>query len=171
MCNFTREIKNSRRENIWVITCFWGASGLSDSLAPRASGCHSPMSRPACLLNTTTITNCFEGQRRSGLYPVFPTREQATFTDTTIPFFPHKSYNFKRSHNGTTTTVILLPIYSTLSWCRMEGGLEDCCKCVTPHAHAQCGDRYALQRISGSITRCKRSLRGRLDGFKNRARN
>ena len=28
----------------WV---FWGASGFSDSLAPRASGCHSPMSRPA----------------------------------------------------------------------------------------------------------------------------
>ena len=27
----------------WV---FWGASGFSDSLAPRASGCHSPMSRP-----------------------------------------------------------------------------------------------------------------------------
>ena len=25
---------------------FWGASGFSDSLAPRASGCHSPMSRP-----------------------------------------------------------------------------------------------------------------------------
>ena len=49
-----REIINSRRENIWVITCFWGASGFfggasgfSDSLAPRASGCHSPMSRPA----------------------------------------------------------------------------------------------------------------------------
>ena len=53
MCNFTREIINSRRENNlvhymflggqWV---FWGASGFSDSLAPRASGCHSPMSRP-----------------------------------------------------------------------------------------------------------------------------
>ena len=28
----------------WV---FWGASGFSDSLAPRASCCHSPMSRPA----------------------------------------------------------------------------------------------------------------------------
>ena len=28
MCNFTREIINSRRENIWVITCFWGASGF-----------------------------------------------------------------------------------------------------------------------------------------------
>ena len=28
----------------WV---FWGASGFSDSLAPRASGCHSPTSRPA----------------------------------------------------------------------------------------------------------------------------
>ena len=27
----------------WV---FWGASGFSDSLAPRASGCHGPMSRP-----------------------------------------------------------------------------------------------------------------------------
>ena len=52
MCNFTREIINSRHENICVITCFggqwvfWGASGFSDSLAPRASGCHSPMSRP-----------------------------------------------------------------------------------------------------------------------------
>ena len=53
MCNFTREIINSRRENNlvhymflggqWV---FWGASGFSDSLAPQASGCHSPMSRP-----------------------------------------------------------------------------------------------------------------------------
>ena len=28
MCKFTREIINSRRENIWVITCFWGASGF-----------------------------------------------------------------------------------------------------------------------------------------------
>ena len=53
MYNFTCEIINSRRENICVITCFkggqWvfgGASGFSDSLAPRASGCHSPMSRP-----------------------------------------------------------------------------------------------------------------------------
>ena len=54
VCNFTCEIINSRRENNlvhymflggqWV---FWGASGFSDSLAPRASGCHSPMSRPA----------------------------------------------------------------------------------------------------------------------------
>ena len=53
VCNFTREIINSRRKNNlvhymflggqWV---FWGASGFSDSLAPRASGCHSPMSRP-----------------------------------------------------------------------------------------------------------------------------
>ena len=58
MCNFTREIINSRRENNlvhymflggqWV---FWGASGFSDSLAPRASGCHSPMSRPVLFLN------------------------------------------------------------------------------------------------------------------------
>ena len=35
----------------WV---FWGASGFSDSLAPRASGCLSPMSRPvsnACLIH------------------------------------------------------------------------------------------------------------------------
>ena len=31
----------------WV---FWGASGFSDSLAPRASGCHSPMSRPGMLV-------------------------------------------------------------------------------------------------------------------------
>ena len=31
----------------WV---FWGASGFSDSLAPRASGCHSPMSRPAMIM-------------------------------------------------------------------------------------------------------------------------
>ena len=28
MCNFTPEIINSRREAIWVITCFWGASGF-----------------------------------------------------------------------------------------------------------------------------------------------
>ena len=34
----------------WV---FWGASGFSDSLAPRASGCHSQMSRPV-----THITHC-----------------------------------------------------------------------------------------------------------------
>ena len=35
----------------WV---FWGASGFSDSLAPRASGCHSPMSRPAIKLRGIT---------------------------------------------------------------------------------------------------------------------
>ena len=59
MCNFTREIINPAAKTFvslhvfggpvgflggqWV---FWGASGFSDSLAPRASGCHSPMSRP-----------------------------------------------------------------------------------------------------------------------------
>ena len=52
VCNFTREIINSRRENNlvhymflggqWV---FWGASGFSDSL-PQYNGCHSTMSRP-----------------------------------------------------------------------------------------------------------------------------
>ena len=55
VCNFTREIINSRRENNLLVHymflggqwVFWGASGFSDSLAPRASGCHSPMSRPA----------------------------------------------------------------------------------------------------------------------------
>ena len=83
MCNFTCEIINSRRENIWVITYFkggqWvfgGASGFSDSLAPRASGCHSPMSRPVvttvhnvvplCLsLNLLTFV-CSGGTWRSG---------------------------------------------------------------------------------------------------------
>ena len=61
MCNFTREIINSRRENNLVHymllggQCFFlGASGFSDSLA---SGCHSPMSRPVCgqLVDTSAV--------------------------------------------------------------------------------------------------------------------
>ena len=67
MYNFTREIINSRRENIWVIICFlggqwvfWGASGFSDSLAPWASGCHSPMSRPDTYVVGYLLSNVSE---------------------------------------------------------------------------------------------------------------
>ena len=62
VCNF--DIINSCRENNlvhymflggqWV---FWGASGFSDSLAPRASGCHSPMSRPVTCLQILTYVS------------------------------------------------------------------------------------------------------------------
>ena len=47
----------------WV---FWGASGFSDSLAPRASGCHSPMSRPELPLRKKA-SNTLETQTEPGI--------------------------------------------------------------------------------------------------------